>query len=75
MRIEQHAGTRPDQIGSARQKAAAGAAVALQRGDVIWSALVMIASARSSMALMFAHDSSAGDSAASMLARWIPFDQ
>jgi hypothetical protein len=33
MRIEQHAGTRPDQIGSARQEAAAGAAVALQRGD------------------------------------------
>jgi hypothetical protein len=33
MRIEQHTGTRPDQVGSARQKATAGAAVALQRGD------------------------------------------
>ncbi|KFB66290.1 MAG: hypothetical protein CAPSK01_004451 [Candidatus Accumulibacter vicinus] len=33
MRIEQHAGACPDQIGSARQEAAAGAAIALQRGD------------------------------------------
>jgi hypothetical protein len=33
MRIEQHAGTRPDEIGRACQEAATGTAIALQGGD------------------------------------------